>query len=163
MVNTLATRVVLTIFATTAALVAGAPANAGESSSLVLRGYVPITCNIDVAAAPAATNIPLAEAQRDLAVAEVTETCNNRNGYTVSVSSKSNGALENGQARLAYQLKYGDAVAQLGDSASNPVLVASSAVKTQSRGIRRDVRISHDGATVGGAYADTLTFTIAAK
>ena len=162
MVKTLATRALLATLATTALLVS-APAHADDSSSLVLRGYVPISCNIDVAAAPAASNIPLANAQRGLAVAQITETCNNRNGYTVSVSSKSNGALEGPSARLAYRLQYGDAVADLEESATKPVRVASSAVKTERGGVRRDVRISHDGVSAGGAYADTITFIIAAK
>ena len=156
-------RRVLTLLVATAAFVAVNPARADESSSLVLRGYVPISCNIDVAATQVASNIPLGGAQSDLAVARVTETCNNRNGYTVSVASESNGALTGRAGRIAYELKYGDAVAPLERSAGQPVVVAQSAVRTSERGVSRDVRISHAGAQAGGAYGDTLTFTIAAK
>ena len=146
---------------------AAAPAHADTSGALVLRGFVPTRCDIEVGAAPRASALPLTAPQRDVVVASVRETCNSATGYTVEVSSRHEGRLAgvDGRDAIAYQLQYGDAAPSLSGSRTEPVKLVQSASRTAREGVERIVRISHEGAnaTSGGSYEDTLTFTIRAK
>ena len=144
---------------------AAAPATAETSGSLVLRGFIPTRCNIEVGTTPVASALPLAQAQQNVVVASVRETCNAASGYTVEVSSRHDGQLEGASASVAYRFQYGDVAANLAGSRSEPVKLVARAGRTSDTGIQRTVRISHDGAASvpGGSYEDTLVFTIRAK
>lgn len=144
------------------ALLSGA-AHAEDSASLVLRGVVPLRCDIEVSAP--GSLLELRAGASELAVGAVTERCNSTSGYTVSVSSRGNGHLVGPSDSLAYRLLYGDARADLSASRGAAVEVSSSDALTAARGVERPLRIALDrsGELAGGLYEDTLIFTIAAR
>ena len=149
-----------------AALTIGAQARAAENTaSLVLRGFVPVRCEIAVAPTADATQLDLVRGHRELLVASVTERCNSGSGYTVSMSSRGNGELVGPRAAVGYRLRYQDASPSLAGSESAPVVVSDRTERTRAEGLKRELRISvpESPEIAGGWYADTVTITIAAK
>lgn len=156
----------------TAGILAGlcmgaAGVQAAQVGTVTVNGAVPLACNIVVTSEAGASNIAdISAGDNDRLIATVTESCNDPDGYTVTVAG-SNSGDHNGL--------FIDSVS----SDSHPFLIAYNGVPVPAGGLvtdaiapvnnlNRDVRISYGSAplltpTVGFTYAETLTFTIAAK
>jgi hypothetical protein len=135
---------------------------------------VPGVLEISVTPTPAASDLALTVNTVDLLVASVNERSNRKAGYTVSLASANALAAATSQAflrsadlanldLLPYSLSYdGVAVVFSGGSA----VVSDTWARTSAAGIEKELRMSYDGASFflnADGYADTLTFTIAAK
>ena len=126
---------------------------------------MPVRCEIAVAPTPEATQLNLLEGHSELLVAQVTERCNSGSGYTVSMSSRGNGALVGPRAAVGYRLRYQDTNPELSGSESSPAVVTDRAERTGAEGVKRELRISVPSSPeiAGGWYEDTVTLTISAK
>jgi hypothetical protein len=138
---------------------------AATQGTVTLTGRVPQACDIVVTTEAGATNIAdISAGDTDRLIATVNESCNDPQGYTVTVVGTNSGDhtgtfREPGGDEHPFTLKY-DGVA------------VSSAIVTDvnAPGINLDkeVRISYGTdatltPTAGFDYAETLTFTVAAK
>jgi hypothetical protein len=138
---------------------------AATQGTVTLTGKVPQACDIVVTTEAGATNIAdISAGDTDRLIATVNESCNDPQGYTVTVvgtnSGDHTGAFrEPGGDEHPFTLKY------------DGVAVSSAAVTdVNAPGINLDkeVRISYGAdatltPTAGFDYAETLTFTVAAK
>lgn len=148
-------------------------AHAQSSANLTLRGNIKKTVSIAVDAAGIASGLDLEAAATDLRVATVTEKCNVKAGYTVTMSSL--GAKFNavpallGQGDidgeiLPYSIKYdGDNI--LFDNSGFAITSVSNEIgRTPKEGVDKDLTISYSAEYLtAGDYEDTLTLEIAAK
>jgi hypothetical protein len=139
------------------------PALADGSLSLKISGIVPAVATISVAAEAKATSLPLGASVERLKIATICERSNSVTGYSVTLASDNGGLLkeEGGTGALAYSLRYGGSAVAL---SAGEVLVAESPSRTASSGSVKELDISFPAASLEpGSYADTLTFTLAAK
>jgi hypothetical protein len=160
---------IVAVIALTAVAIPGFSATTG---TLLLQGTVPGILEITVSALPAASALDLSANAANLAVASVTERSNRKAGYTVTLQSANAGA---GNAfffksadvanpdTLAYTLSYDGVPVSL---VAGSALVTDASAKTAAAGVVKGLSISYSGAASylnEDTYADTLTFTIAAK
>ena len=141
----------------------------GYAASIALQGSIPTACTISVTG-QGNTTLDLSTNQTDLDVADVTEDCNNADGFTITVqttngttggllvSQDNNGTNNTDQA---YSVKYdGNSVtfsAGSGEGANRSAAVVSNTV---------DLQISTTipaGGLPADTYTDTLTLTITAN
>jgi hypothetical protein len=138
----------------------------GNNVTIGLSTIVRGACSISAVADPQAANIDLSTTQSNLAIATVTESCNN-NGYTVSVSSE-NGVTK-GQPALVgsalngsmnYTVVYGGAPVNFSGGQATAFDTSATLPLT-----RRQVGIGFVGNPnlPSDSYVDVLTFTIAGK
>lgn len=143
------------------------PLQAAQVGTVTVNGAVPLACDIAVTAEAGASNIAdISAGDSDRLIATVTESCNDPDGYTVSVAGTNSGD---------HTGLFIDSVS----SDSHPFSIAYNGVPVGAGGLvtdsnapqnnlSRDVRITYGAEplltpTAGFTYAETLTFTIAAK
>ena len=147
----------------TAALMVASQAQAGSGTSdtLKINGTVAAVCTVSVEDMSQTLNL-VAGANKTV-VGKITETCNAASGYTIRIASANSGKLvnaANGNAKVDYTIDYDNRQnAQL-----NSELVQNYG-NTQAYGTVKDLKVSVTGNAnrVAGAYADTITVTIAAN
>lgn len=136
-----------------------------SSGDLDLSGTVAAVCEVVVTpVAGVADNLPLGAAATNLSVASVNERCNDPIGYTMSAVSAHSGKLMPLGAStdsVSYSISYNGAPADL--SGATPVTDVNA--PTGNAGVNKNVSISYanPGFIAADTYADTITFTIAAK
>ena len=146
----------------TAALMVAGQAHAGNTSdTLKINGTVASVCTVSVEDLNQSLN--LVSGANKTVVGKITETCNAASGYTIRIASANAGKLvnaANGNAKVDYTVDYDNRQnAQL-----NSELVQNYG-NTQAYGTVKDLKVSVTGNAnrVAGAYADTITVTIAAN
>ena len=154
-------------FAAAAALVfAATPAKA---DALPVQGIVAVACTISTSDAGAGT-LDLSSSKTDVTIANVTESCNDANGYSVSiattngttggllVSQNVNGA---NSTDLSYSIKYdGSAVTISSGSGTGATRSGFTASQTVALAV---TYTSPGGGLPADTYTDTLTLTITAS
>ncbi len=156
-------------FAAAAALVfAATPAKA---DALPLQGIVAVACTISTADAGAGT-LDLSSSQTDVTIANVTEDCNDVDGYTVTVATTNGAALTTGllvsqnvnganATDLTYSVTYdGSAVTLTSGSGTAATRVGFTAEQTVPLAITYTIP---GGGLPADTYTDTLTLTITAS
>ncbi len=150
------------MLASLAAVAACALALADDRSSatLELRASVPVNCTVDIAATSKAASLDLRAGEQDALVGVVTENCNSRNGYTVTVNSGQGQLLRSasGTASAAYSVRYDGTV-----GASNGQLVLNRDQPSFSRQGNLMVTIPGNKTALAGDYLANLSVVIAAK
>ena len=151
--------------AATALMFAATPAKA---DALPVQGIVAVACTISTADAGAGA-LDLSSSQTDLTIANVTETCNDANGYSVTVAT-ANGTTSgvlvsqdvNGanSTDLTYSIKY-DGVAVTIASGSGTAATRSGFTTAQTVPLAISYTIAAGGLPAD-TYTDTLTLTITA-
>lgn len=134
----------------------------GASIAINLSGTVPVLCSFTYAASASAGQLNLVTGQPNgLQVATVTETCNNRNGYVVTVASSNRGLVlaEAPQAPTVYQMGYAD---QYQASNGGPLRVSRPGPQF-NLAVPLMVRFEANPQALNGTYVDTLLVTIAAN
>jgi hypothetical protein len=142
-------------------------ANAALSGTVTLSGAVPALCAIVVLPAIGATGIlDLSAGDTNRTIATVTETCNDPDGYTVTVVGTNSGD---------HTGRFVDSVSGVQHPFTityNGVTVPVGGIVTSTSGpgigLARTVRITYAAntslpSTGAFTYGETLTFTIAAK
>lgn len=144
-----------------------APSYAASTGTVTINGQVPLACNVVVDDESGASNISdISAGDNDRLIATVNESCNDPDGYTVTVvgthSGNHTGLFRDSVSNDThpFTVKYNGVAAPSGGivtdanaagiNLSKPVLIsyASDPTLTPSSGF---------------TYAETLTFTIAAK
>ena len=155
--------------ATAAALViAASAAQAGTTGSVNLSGSIGQSCNLTVVAQSIASTLDLTATTAGTTVANVTENCNDKLGYNVSLAT-TNGTttgLFKGPSgntdTLAYSVTY-NGVAKTFTSGS--VNATTATARTAPGGVVKALAIAFTGTSTLNAdtYTDTLTLTMTAN
>ncbi|MGZ3787304.1 MAG: fimbrial protein [Bacteriovorax sp.] len=138
---------------------------AATTGTLLLQGVVAQKISVTVAPQAVASTLDLSTSQTDLAVASVNEKSNSKTGYKVTITSANLGQLKrtDGADIFSYTMKYDGSAISL-SSAAGTTIANSAASSVNSN---KSVTISYTGmaaeSMVEGAYADTVTFSIAAN
>ncbi len=151
--------------AAAAMMYAATPAKAG---SIVLQGIVALACTISTADAGAGT-LDLSASQSNLAIANVTEDCNDSNGYTITIATANgttSGVLVSQDVNganatdLNYSISYdGSAVSLTGGSGTAASRTSFTLPQTVPLAVSYTIPA---GGLPADTYADTLTLTITA-
>lgn len=144
-------------------------AQAASSGTLILSGVVTVVNDISVAAiAGANDNLNITGGERNKDVANVTETSNDLDGYTVQIYSSNGGTLVNAadpSKSTSYQISYDGGTAVAVPTSTSPAVVKrvgrlNGLTSTTSR-VRLNVNALSSAPS--GTYADTVTFAIVAN
>jgi spore coat protein U-like protein len=147
----------LSLSALAVALIAGAAHAAGPTSGqIIIRGTVGSICEIGVV--DYGTNLDLVAGENNRAVGQVTETCNDADGYSVSFSSTEGGKMVGPLgAESAYRVNY--------DTISDTSLASDAAIARPDPqwNVQHDLTVNVAGQDElpAGEYRDTVTVTIA--
>lgn len=140
-----------------ALLVAGSAHAAGPTSGqIIIRGTVGSICEIGVV--DYGTNLDLVAGESNRAVGQVTETCNDADGYSVSFTSSEGGKMVGPLgAASAYRVNY--------DTISDTSLSSDAAIARPDPqwNVQHDLTVNVEGQNElpAGEYRDTVTVTIA--
>ena len=157
------TALVGTLFVLAAGSGMASPGNGGgnddASGDIRLTGTMPAICEIDIDTKN--TSLDMKDGAKKQVVAEITETCNDHEGYTISFTSANAGKVVHGDTGqgVAYSVSY--------DTSNNSSL-ANAMVLTRAKegyGVDHDLVVDMSGSSnrVAGTYRDTITVEIAAK
>lgn len=129
------------------------------SGEVRLTGTMPAICEINIDTKN--TSLDMRGGAKKQVVAEITETCNDHEGYTISFTSANAGKVVHGDSgqSVAYTVSY--------DSSNNSSL-ANAMVLNRAKegyGVDHDLVVDMSGSSnrVAGIYRDTITIEIAAK
>ena len=147
--------------ATVAAAALMAASNSVQASdstgTLKVQGKVAAVCTVDVQ--DYGVTLDLVKGVDGKAIGEITETCNDADGYTITLASGESGNMVSGKAKVAYTIDY--------DSVSGQSLSKEQSLtrKDAAFGDAYELAINVEGdfERVAGSYADTITVTIAAN
>ncbi len=149
-----------------------AQAQLTDTGSVTLQGVVAKRVEITVTGVGNYNNLDLTTDATDLAVVEVNEYSNVREGYEVKLTSLNAGAESTsdpsfkgalGGESLTYTVKYDSTAVSF---TSGEALITDAFAKTGRPGANKNLTISYAGSTadlVSDTYSDDLTFTITAK
>jgi hypothetical protein len=138
--------------------IAAAPASAAVDT-IMLRGRILSHCVLDLDSQDASINI--AQGVAELQVATIGETCNNRDGYTITLSSATGGALASGGGqRAGYTVSYGDVENR---PLTSPLVITRNEAHKDEINRKLKVTVPANGRTVAGDYYDVITISIAAR
>jgi spore coat protein U-like protein len=142
-----------------ALLVAGSAhaAVGATSGQIIIRGTVGSICEIGVV--DYGTNLNLTAGETNRPVGQVTETCNDPDGYSVSFASEEGGKMVGPlDAESAYRINY--------DTLSSHSLASDAVIDRPDPkwNKKHDLTVNVQGQTElpAGEYRDTVTVTIAA-
>lgn len=133
--------------------------SAFAANSVNVHGVVASSCTVSVTDLNVDLDILHGEANRE--IADVTETCNTTNGYTVSVSSSHNGVMASegaGHPTVDYSIKYGGR-----SSGLDSPLTLNRGASTKHKSVVIKATVPASPGQLAGYYSDTLTVTVAAK
>ena len=139
-------------------VVGSAHAAGPTSGQIIIRGTVGAICEIGVL--DYGTNLDLVAGESARAVGQVTETCNDPDGYSVSFSSAEGSKMVGPRgANSAYRVNY--------DTISNRSLNTQAALERPDPqwNVQHELTVNVDGQDQlpAGEYRDTVTVTIAAS
>jgi len=148
----------LSLSALVAALLVAGSANAAgpTSGQIIIRGTVGSICEIGVV--DYGTNLDLVAGESNRAVGQVTETCNDADGYSVSFASEEGGKMVGPLGAIsAYRVNY-DTISDASLSSD-----ASIARPDPQWNVQHDLTVNVEGQNElpAGEYRDTVTVTIA--
>jgi hypothetical protein len=143
---------------------------AATSGTLTIQGTVASTVSIVVTPVAGYNTLDIEAGLTDQHVADITEKCNNKTGYTVTMTSLNAGGSGNslfladsaGAAdTVPYTLSYNSTAVTFN---SGSATLTSANAKTAKDGVVKPLAATIAASWVNAAtYADTLTFTIASK
>jgi hypothetical protein len=144
------------------------PALATDTETITIQGTVPSSENINITPTADYQSLDLrANYSAGYKVADVNERCNNKNGYTVTLSSANSGkfvGVTSGNTdTISYTVKYNGTEYDL---ATGTKTVTDVNDKTTGTGVTKELQVVYDGTSLwvnADTYRDTMTFTLAAK
>lgn len=139
---------------------------AGTTATLNLKGTVAAVTEISVAADAAAQALTIASGSSNLKIATVSETCNDKDGYDIFMSSINGGKLIHSldaTKSTGYQIAYGSAAMTIPSTTPTKIKTVSSLSGLTTNASDVKITVTSAPNAVAGDYNDTLTFTIAAK
>lgn len=150
---------IATAAVTTAALMAASNAvqASDNSDTLKVQGSVAAVCTVEVE--DFGVRLDLVKGADGKAIGEITETCNDADGYTITLASGEAGNMVNGAAKVAYTIDYDSVKGQ--SLSKDQSLTRKNAAYGDAHELA--VNVEGDFERVAGSYADTITVTIAAN
>lgn len=145
---------------------------AQSSGTLTIQGTVPVTASISVAPLSGYNTLDIVNGVSAQDVANITEKTNDKNGYTVTMTSLNAGASGNslfladtaggtGTDTVPYSLAYNGVPVTF---ANGSATLTDATGRTLQAGVVKALAVTIAASWVNSAtYADTLTFTIAGK
>lgn len=127
--------------------------------SLNLSGTVLVDCGLSITPHANATSLNIVGGEVNKLVANITETCNNSTGFTVTVSSLYEGLK--GSVVIPYTIKYDGTTITPKTAPSNAKKITSLTAK-HTKIVDVLVNFAPNPTVLAGTFADTLTFTITA-
>lgn len=140
-----------------ALLAAAGPAGATGTGTLQLKGAVFKNCSIAIQEAAATLDIVGGETARQ--VATVSERCNSKSGYEITIVSSNSGVMRADGASAAYTLVYDGQARSLG----TPWTIARGDRSNKTTTAVVGVTLPSTPDAVAGTYTDTVTIQIAPK
>ena len=148
----------LSLSALVAALLVAGSANAAgpTSGQIIIRGTVGSICEIGVV--DYGTNLDLVAGESNRAVGQVTETCNDADGYSVSFASSEGGKMVGPLGAISAYRVNSDTISDASLSSD-----ASIARPDPQWNVQHDLTVNVEGQNElpAGEYRDTVTVTIA--
>ncbi len=146
-------------------LLAAPQTKAATTGTISITGTIPLNCNISVAAQANAATLDLTVSQTSLTVATVTESCNNKTGYkvTVATTNGTTGGVMKGGSGNTDTVSYGVVYNGVTQTFSSGTATATNtSVKSAAGGISKSLGITYTGAPAINAdtYTDVLTLTM---
>jgi len=128
--------------------------------ALNLRGVVPSDCTVGITDMNATLNITGGETS--VLVGQIMESCNHRQGFTVSISSRNGGSLvgQNG-TQVAYSIRYG--TEQNWRTLSSQRRYNRNRPATGGQAKPLYVKLPATPTAPSGSYGDTIIITVAAR
>ena len=139
---------------------------AGTTATLNLKGTVAAITEISVAADAAAQALAITVGSSNLKIATVSETCNDKDGYDIFMSSLNGGKLVHSvdsTKSTSYQIAYGGAALAVPSITPSKIKTVNSLSGLTTNASDVKITVTSAPNAVAGDYNDTLTFTIAAK
>jgi len=143
---------------------------AQTSGTLTIQGTVAASASIAVAPLSGYNTLDILDGVSAQNVANITEKTNDKNGYTVTMTSLNAGASGSslflkdtgtGSDTVPYSLTYNGVAVTFSSGSST---LTSTASRTAQAGVVKALAVTIASSWVNAAtYADTLTFTIAGK
>ena len=155
------------IIACAATLFFTMPVMAASTGQVKITGSVLIACNLEVAEEPSASNITdISGGHPNLHIATATETCNDPDGYIVTMTGGNSGSHEGKFIDIASGDSHPFTVTYDGVTVAPGGIVTDSS--TVAVNLQKPVHITYAAdpkltGTVTDTYEETLTFTISAK
>ena len=141
-------------------------AYAATSADITLSGSVDQDCSVSLAANSFPIN--LQNGETDTTVANVTEVCNDADGYVVSFSSSNSGVLQNddnANEQKSYTISYGSGSGSIEDQGLTQSRSRSYSTYTSGNSVplKFDLPAHSTGVLAAGNWSDTITVSIAAQ
>jgi len=142
----------------------GINAHAATSADITLTGTVDQDCSVSLDASSYTLNLVAGES--DSTVANVTEVCNDADGYTIAFSSANSGVLQNddnpGQQKN-YSISYGTGSGSIDSEGLDQGRSVNYASFTAGNSVPLRLNLSaHTGGVLAaGNWSDTITVSIA--
>ena len=133
------------------------PVYSQTMGTLLLKGEIPSIMSVVIVPETVSSNLPLTQSQTDLKIATINERSNDRDGYSISITSENLGKLMNTYGEnLHYTMKYNGDNVNLANGQSFSYVFTNASMKS------RDLSVSYtaDGNLSAGLYTDTITVTI---
>lgn len=139
---------------------------AATSASLNLKGTIGAVSEISLVADSTAQTINVSAGETDLKVATVSEVCNHKDGFDITVSSQNGGFLvnaANSSMKTDYEISYHQI--NKGQPTVAPMTVKTVDSLNGLTTLYSDVKVKVTAApnASAGDYTDVLTFSIVAK
>lgn len=157
------TRLAMTVIST---LAATSTVFAASTGTLLLQGQVQEVLDVVVIPNGSNTNLNILAGETDLNVATVEETSNRLTGYSIKLSSATEGELRHtveSTQKTTYTVSYDGAAAVAPTSTGVVVKTVSSLSGLTTDTSNLNVNVASLATAVAGTYQDTLTVTIEAN
>lgn len=136
-----------------------APVVAAAGTGVALKGSMESICYVEVT--QTVTDVDIVKGNSGLTIGSVGEKCNRSNGFTITLSSANAGALVNtGGTRAPYTVQYDNSGAR---SLTVPIVLKRYSPKKAVSTKPFKVSLPANAKALAGAYADTITVSIAAR
>jgi len=137
-----------------------------DTATLYLAGEVELISNLVVTPTADATSLlDIVNGENNRPIAQIEETSNNANGYTIFLESANSGQLRNpatGSTPVDYDIQYGSETPAQPGAPGSPVNIKTVSALTGLTTTTEPVTITFSGSSsaVAGAYTDTLVFVM---
>jgi hypothetical protein len=145
---------------------AASPARATNNNnvSIPLSGSVAMTCTVADSATGATTSFSdLTQGASGVLIGTITETCNDRNGYKVTLATTNNANFKGASSNtlVPYSLSYNSNAVTF---SSGNATITPSGTLTGPSGVAKPLNITFaSGFYVADSYLDTITVTMASN
>ncbi|HEY3920369.1 MAG TPA: hypothetical protein VGL83_21460 [Stellaceae bacterium] len=149
-------------------LAGGAQAANNNNVSIPLSGTVPVTCTVaNNSSGTTTTFSDMTQGASNVLIGTITETCNGRSGYKVTLTEQNFSANQpsfkgsSSGSVIPYTLSYNGSTVNFPNSTAT---LTNSGSQTGTNGVAKALNLSFSaGAYTADSYSDTITITMASN